>query len=143
MSATRLPGWDCHAYTVYFREAIVRMGLDFHQPVEPATFSTAVEEMRDLMRSHFPQQPALAEQQPSWAALQKMVAREAAGSYVDPDLDGQSVARILVDTWRLVRSAEVDELFVETLTDIGQTCMQGDSHRLLALFIALYNSEPV
>jgi hypothetical protein len=54
---------------------------------------------------------------------------------LDQDLGGVSGAGLLVLVWDL---ADHDMATLnDTLQDIGQTCLQGDTHRLFALWVAL------
>lgn len=58
----------------------------------------------------------------------------------DNDLAGVNVGKLLVKTWELVKSISDDSVFSllsETLEDIGQTCLQGDTHRLWSFYRAL------
>jgi len=59
---------------------------------------------------------------------------------VDNDIGGLYGAGLLVLVWQRVRSINEPETykhFEDTMMDIGQTCLQGDTHRLFATYIAL------
>jgi hypothetical protein len=71
-------------------------------------------------------------------ALQKMQQRSASTGYEDPHLPGLNVTRLL--QWVYARADP--EVLLETLIEIGGTCVQGDSHRLLMLCAALETPTP-
>ena len=132
--------WDTHAYSQDFRAILAHRGLHFALDPTAEAFDAAIAEIKALLSSKWPEEQDRTAQ-PSWVAVLKMEARQAAGNYIDQDLGGEHVGAILVATWQLVREADVDELFIETLADIGDTCIQGDSHRLLALYLALTETD--
>ena len=64
------------------------------------------------------------------------------GTIVDPDLPGLNIAVVLVAVWHRVKELNDDSAFIhfkETLDEIGGTCIQGISHRLLFDYFALCN----
>lgn len=70
--------------------------------------------------------------------LDKMVARRNA---IDTDLFGVVPAGLLALVWieyvKKIDEPECYTLFQETLHDMGTTCLQGDSFRLLSILVAL------
>ena len=47
--------------------------------------------------------------------------------------------------WQAVKAAHDDSVyagFAEILRDVGKTCVQGDSHRLLSYWVAIGDSMP-
>ena len=80
---------------------------------------------------------------PAEAAVKKIVARS---EVVDADLCNVVPAGLLVITWELAlkvsgSSPTLRLMFEQTLSDMGTTCVQGDTHRLFSLYHALRKSE--
>ena len=74
------------------------------------------------------------------SCLEKIVVRRGA---IDRDLCGVSVAGLLCVMWTDCIAAHLEDradFFLATLADMGTTCVQGDSHRLFASYIALVRS---
>jgi hypothetical protein len=62
------------------------------------------------------------------------------GGYFDNDLANVNVSRLLLETWSLIKDLKDHSIyhgFEEILDDIRDTCLQGQSHRLFAYWIAL------
>lgn len=83
-------------------------------------------------------------QSEEWKALKKMKSRylNERGGYEDSVLKSLNIFRLLELTWNTVAEngdESIHALFQETLCDIGQTCPEGDSHRLFLLLNALLN----
>jgi hypothetical protein len=58
----------------------------------------------------------------------------------DPDLFKINCSRIMIETWmKIVKFSDVSvtRLFMETLSDINNTCVAGITHRLLYIYIML------
>lgn len=75
------------------------------------------------------------------ACLDKIYARRGA---IDNDLCSISVAGLLCVVWSDCVVPRIDStlnLFVGTLCDMGTTCVQGDSHRLFAAYVAFKRDE--
>jgi hypothetical protein len=131
-------GWDVHQYSPYLRDRLAELGRDFSKSPDDGEFQAVCSEISQLLDTTTEPPPDDAQLSAARLALAKMRNRAAAGNYVDPDLGGAQVGAILVETWRKVQQADdVKAVFIETLADIGDTCVQGDSHRLLLLWLAL------
>ena len=62
------------------------------------------------------------------------------GYILDPELPKVNSAMILVLIWDQIKDDTVlCKHFSETLKQIGNTCIQGISHRLIIDYVALYN----
>ena len=74
-------------------------------------------------------------------ALNKMTCRTnpVNYTYIDPDLNNLDINILLYETWELIKKLDSYKEFSETLFEIEQHCIQGDSHRLWTLYIALLN----
>lgn len=119
-------GWDCHAYTpdcrTYVQDLLLREP-DLGKPMSPAEISALFTPLLEQARGTR-----------ALAAVQKMRQRSGAQGYQDPQLPNLNIARLL----ELVhRRCEDRAVLIETLSEIGGTCVQGDSHRLLMLCAAL------
>ena len=158
-------GWDVHQYTRDCQELWVRMRAkdvaedlsrlqlaealsaepatslvkQLKLPMPPETIDALLAGIRQLSAQLF---PADHERRPHWAALAKMRGRclPERGGYEDGSLQGLNVIRLLEAVWAAVceqKDAGTEKLFFETLDDIGMTCPEGDSHRLLMLLSSL------
>ena len=58
----------------------------------------------------------------------------------DPELAGVDPFGMLIVAWSTMRDPDV-QAFCDALDDIGGTCLQGDTHRLFALALALKRSQ--
>jgi hypothetical protein len=67
------------------------------------------------------------------AVLDKLVARK---DMIDGDLCGVSALGLFVLAWN-ERDRSSNLAIADVLEDIGSTCLQGDTHRLFALLVAL------
>jgi hypothetical protein len=127
-------GWDVHSYTNLIntpeiKEMLKRVNYHLTQPRAYELF----QEIRDHYTDEKINQ-----------VLMKMLSRcylmgNNAFGYIDPDIQ-INVISLLHCTWQNVKIQNEQSLFKlmkETLLDIGQTCIQGDSHRLIMLLIAL------
>ena len=74
--------------------------------------------------------------------MDKMTNRKKA---IDVDLYGVVPAGLLSLVWmeyvKRINEKECYDLFKDTLLDMAQTCVQGDSHRLLTILVALHRAE--
>ena len=123
-------GWDVHFHTGDLREAL-----------KDRTFATFIaKECHERMMAELLERYETVPQ--AAVAILKMKGRyrEEVGGYLDPDL-GLNVTAILDETWATVKQFAEDESvlrgFGEILADVGTTCIQGDSHRLLFYLLGL------
>jgi hypothetical protein len=117
-------GRDCHAYTADCRaawNALRAQQPELGQDMAPADVAQLFARLLAAPR------PPAARQ-----ALIKMRQRSGSTGYGDSQLPGLNVTRLLA----AVEGADA-ALLNEVLGEIGQTCVQGDSHRLLMLHTAL------
>lgn len=136
-------GWDVHAYTAQYNQFMQQEGIQFASPIEADEWVVLVKQLRD----QYSQKPI------AIVAIDKMHGRynPVNKGYFDADLQTSrgpcNVARLLFDTWTLVKSKNDQSVFSgfgEMLEDIGSNCVQGDSHRLLGYYIGLveYHAQP-
>ena len=59
------------------------------------------------------------------------------GLLLDPELGTINILQVLRRLWELVVELKLQDHFKETLDQIGNTCMQGISHRLLIDLVAI------
>jgi hypothetical protein len=157
-------GWDVHQYTRDCQELWARMRAkdvaedlsklqlaealsdeppaslvkQLKQPMQPETIDALLASIQQLSAQLHPQPHTLAH----LAALEKMRQRclPERGGYEDGSLQNLNVIRLLEAVWTAVcaqKDAGTEKLFFETLDDIGMTCPEGDSHRLLMLLSSL------
>ena len=122
-------GWDVHAYTPQMKEVVKEIQLV--DKLSPIVHEQMIQEIKGKYTSK-PQ---------ALIAISKMNSRYSAEiqGYIDPDI-GINVSALLHLTWRRVKEINDDSLynaFAETCAEIGNTCIQGDSHRLLFFCMAL------
>lgn len=131
-------GWDVHAYTPpvqqWFQQRL-RPRLPSEGPLL-TEWMAALNEMRHVYGKWPAAMGALIKMNSRYRAQQK--------GYMDRDLGpGGNVASILLYSWALVKRKKepsLTRLFGETLSDIGNTCVQGDSHRLIMFLFGLLGS---
>lgn len=72
-------------------------------------------------------------------ALNNMVRQyQSRSGLIDPDLNNVDVAAIFVTCWRYAKDNDELEQLHESMMEIGGTCRQGQSHRLLFLLLAYH-----
>lgn len=121
-------GWNVHGYTDQFRAVIPT--TNFLHRVDSLPFLATLEEIRQRYGNRL--------------ALCSMRTHFKAGRIQDPDLPSVNVALVLLALWRLIKRIDhpsIYEHFSETLNQIGATCIQGMSHRLLADWVALSREQ--
>lgn len=141
--------WDVHAHTPTIREAIrsgllykcvaETIGAQHMQPPKDERVNTALGFSRTtaaLKADEFGLSlPSIK------ACLQKFKTRWESGSWKDPHLENIDIATLFVVAVGMVQyhdfEPSVEKLFLETLQDIGNTCIQGDSHRLIHFIIGV------
>lgn len=139
MPSSHYKGWDVHAYTPEIRQWFQQYLLPrLH---DNGVFLTEWMQLMKELRAVYQNVPAV------HMALNKMQKRYSVQvrGYFDGDLGpGGNVASILKYTWQKVKSMKepsIVRLFGEILIDIGSTCVQGDSHRLVWFLFGLTSSS--
>lgn len=123
-------GWNVHAYTPDMRLAAEPWLKQLRAPLSAAEHAALAQELRQHYAAS--------------RAVKRMLRayRPEHGGFVDAQLSSVNVSRLLAEVWRLVRQeASLRQGFGELLADIGGTCLQGQSHRLLAYYVALNATE--
>lgn len=127
-------GWNVHAYSKTYNTFLGKQKnlLDsLKSPIDPNIFNKTLFEITERYKD-----------QKIKNVLNKFKSRYniAIKGYRDPDLHNLNVAFLLYVTWNKVKELNdnsIWELFHECLLDIGMTCLQGDSHRLLNIYSSL------
>lgn len=77
---------------------------------------------------------------PNYQTIQNINKNFKNGYIIDPELPKINIAIILVLIWEQIKNDTIlCKHFSETLQQIGNTCIQGISHRLIIDYIAMYN----
>jgi hypothetical protein len=121
-------GWDVHSYTTETRQ--VAKGLDCFGACSEERFYSALNLALDWWKDH----DQLVDSRKVLDCIKKFKTRwhGSVGGWRDPDLDGANCAELFCRAAELVqRERGLVVLFLETLQDIENTCVQGDSHRLI------------
>ena len=117
---------DVHAHT---REMVMQLCQEFADL--PRLTVTAIDEFEEVcaeILAKYPSEPVVV------ACLEKMRNRKLV---VDRDLCGVMPAGLLAVVWnQVVKPTEAYDHFLGTLKDMGTTCVQGDTHRLFATYVA-------
>jgi len=147
-------GWDAHAYTHLLREH-PQLHSFRQQPhngpiVTLSDAQTLVDTISRTLKDHERTNVSAECVTAIAPVLAKMVSRWDAsqGGYYDADIGHVNIFALLNAVWSRVleitdreKDASLFALFVETLTDASMTCIQGDSHRLALLYIALTQEQ--
>lgn len=125
-------GWDVHAYSREYRQIAHKVSQHIPRFIDTDTHTQLIQALKGRYGNN-----SLALQ-----AIDKMAKRYHPQNrgYFDPDLGNLNVTSLLYATWMSVLEANHPSTykgFGEILSDIGGTCVQGDSHRLLAYYAAL------
>ena len=124
-------GWNVHAYT---RDLLGQLQeVPFFGRIDQREAHACLAEIRAATS------PACR------LALDKIKQRYKAqnGGYFDPQLRNLNIILLLRTLFREIRHVDdpsMWNLFEQALIDTGNTCAQGDSHRLALLYIALMRS---
>lgn len=128
-------GWDVHAYTSDMMVALRDWGQVFpggRKILDESLPASYVEEnVIDF----------IAERDPSLKPVLEKMARRSQKQgtrvfYGDPDLGNINIWSVLSLCVVLVKELpDLEELLLEMLRDTAQTCIQGDSHRLLMFLL--------
>jgi len=141
--ASAYKGWDVHSYTNDVQDFIRNLNSD----IRDFFFSVIIPRQREALVTAWPADlepvkrkwierttmtyPAKTEHRPENAAFM----------YMDPDVENMNIWSIAVLTYDLACRYGCTELFWEMVRDAGTTCIQGDSHRILMLYIALVRHQ--
>jgi len=125
-------GWNVHSYTSDLQ--IHSNLIDFFRN-EPSLSHDEWHALLDELRSIYGNMDALRNM--------NNVFVKSMWSIPDPQLSNLDSAKVLRYLWKnhIRHSASLRSHFRETLQDIGHTCIQGISHRLIALFVALNDAS--
>lgn len=142
--------WDVHAHTPAIRTVLQKgllyrcvaetIGPQWMQPPGKEAFYAAVDVSRSLAIDN--EEEFKLDLGPIRSCLMKFVSRFRSGNWKDPDLGNLDIATLFVAATRMALMATKDDkslikLFLETLGDIGGTCIQGDSHRLIHFIVGV------
>ena len=127
-------GWDVHAYTSILLEIIQNNPeYMFIETISQELFDQTLNDITQYVRSNKAQ---------STLNSMKQLYDPILKGYFDPELQNLNIPLLLYHTWNLVKHFNDNSIyngFDELLTDIGNTCIQGHSHRLLFYYIGLTN----
>ncbi len=121
-------GWNVHSYTPDLNQnPWIFEFFEAHPAVPPEIWANLMFELRQC----YGNLPAIINMESVYVNQAHMK---------DPDLRNLDAAKVLYFLWidHVKPNESLKQHFRETLEDIGSTCLQGISHRLLALFIAVY-----
>ena len=120
-------GYNIHNYTKQIVNVIPKyFGITSNTKVDVGEWNKTV----SLMQTKYPGNPA----------IQNLKKNFHKGFIIDPHLPKVNSAKILILLWNQIKDNDVlCKHFSETLKQIGNTCIQGVSHRLIIDYIALYN----
>jgi len=125
---------DVHSWSPAMRELVK---AEFPRLRDQSrTYLERFDESVAEIREHYNNNP------PVGRVLDKLVMRKKA---IDVDLFGVVPAGLLALVWTeyvlVIDEKECYDLFRDTLLDMAQTCVQGDSHRLFTILVALHRAE--
>jgi hypothetical protein len=122
-------GNDVHTYTRYFKELIPSV-KPLIGSVSAHEFLSVVSELNTFCTNC---------SCPCHIALTNMIRQyEAQRGLIDPHLQNLDVSALLVRCSHYANENDESDLLHEAMMDIGGTCRQGQSHRLLFLFLAYH-----
>lgn len=129
-------GWDVHSWTSDLRDLLDQQPeFECRFRVSMHLFDQCLQEIFEMYGEGV--KPVLEKMRGRYKPIE--------GGYYDMDLVGKrvNVAHLLVRVWTLVKRINDESIykwFKETLDDIGLTCLQGDSHRLMFFLVGLVRS---
>ena len=117
-------GYDVHAYTHQMNFVAESYQSQFQGELSNNEFEMIIQELQEAYGPKV-----------TYMNLRQVFRN---GSIVDPQVPCINVAIVLKTVWCKVKTSEqsLKSYFNQTLDDIGMTCIQGISHRLLIDFIA-------
>lgn len=122
-------GTDIHAYTIQF-QTILDEVQETLKHYDLCIHDEEFEELISVMKNKYGNKPAFNNIQRSYSN----------GRIIDPQLPGLNIALLLKVLWLLLCEVNDESIyahFQETLDMIGETCIQGVSHRLCYDYIVL------
>jgi len=141
-------GWDAHAYSGLLREHPQLAKFRFPNDRNLTRKDADDLVMAILLQSHLNEQNRPIIQSMLYKMLTRWQITDTMSGYYDPDIGNVNIFMLLQDCWfRIWDTFSGDlsllSLFVECLVDAGQTCVQGDSHRLALFYIAVCGDEKI
>lgn len=127
-------GWDVHAYTCQMQ----KVSLEYYQLIISKYGTTLEEKQWDQL------QQELYQMYGPKPAFENMKRQYSSGWIRDPQIPEVNFALVLYALWfEISASGEVSlhKHLNEILDDIGQTCIQGVTHRLLASYVGIMNDK--
>lgn len=134
-------GWDVHSYSKDWAPILTANHPFLLERISSLEFETTCTEIKTYYSKSVIVQSTLEKFKNRFKTENtKVEEKEVEGGYYDSDLGKVNCAKLLVETWKKIKQLKEDslyQLFEETLNDINNTCVQGDSHRLFALYHVL------
>lgn len=140
--------WDVHTHTKAIKEVVDsgmlyrcvldKLGRDFCHPPPQNMVRACFSYCQDML--HFYPQATEDDRRQILGCIQKFQARWDSKTWKDPELGNIDIAMLFVAAIGLCFVSDdksIKKLFLETLKDIGDTCIQGDSHRLIHFIIGV------
>ena len=118
-------GTNIHAYTPLVKELLSTQYSDvkWNAAMAENECNALIKELSDEFKQH-----------PAIGNIQRSTKN---GLLLDPQLGNTNFLRILQQLWERVKSMDQVRHFKETLDQIGNTCIQGVSHRILIDWAAM------
>lgn len=123
-------GYNVHAWSPLMKKLVLEQ-----YPTLPAETNSARPRFKAAAADIINRLPQLA---PIIAKIESRI------DIVDGDIGGLYGAGLLVIVWNQVKSFNEAETYIhfsDTMLDVGNTCVQGDTHRLFETYIALRASH--
>ena len=120
-------GWDVHSYSSSWAQEAAKHSRLLTELVSEADFANLIQDISNHYNENLP-------------VINMFRQTYRRGGNQDPDLSNVNVAKLLLVTWEKVKELSEPTIFTgfkEVLNDIGETCLQGRSHRLFSYWIAL------
>ena len=117
-------GTNIHAYTPQIKQTILD---EFKNTKQEPLSEAQLAQLWTELTTRFPRHPAVAN-------IQRVTKN---GIIIDPQLPPLNFLQLLWELWDQVKKEEQFQHFRETLDQIGQTCIQGVTHRIFIDWRAL------
>lgn len=122
---------NIHSYTKQLLSVIpCYFNDDYKQKMEQETFDNLMSEISNEYKNHK-------------APIDNIKMNFKNGFILDPHLPKINFAKVLKVLWEEIKTNQDNKIllshFSETLKQIGKTCIQGITHRIMIDYIALYN----